>query len=132
MAHLPVNGCDPRRILLMTFSRRGATELTRRVERITAQAMGTAVAAEALTRAGTFQSIRARILREHGPAQLSRWSLLLSFEAYLDKRPPHMAADLSAVSGASAIPGGGAKPMLPPSGPADRVPLSLRPPSTPG
>lgn len=65
VAHLLVNGADPRRILLMTFSRRAATELTRRVERITAQAMGTAVAAEALTWAGTFHGIGARILREH-------------------------------------------------------------------
>lgn len=65
VAHLLVNGADPRRILLMTFSRRAATELTRRVERITAQAMGSAVAAEALTWAGTFHGIGARILREH-------------------------------------------------------------------
>ncbi|AQS48585.1 ATP-dependent DNA helicase [Thioclava nitratireducens] len=65
VAHLLVNGADPRRILLMTFSRRAATELTRRVERITAQAMGTSVAAEALTWAGTFHGIGARILREH-------------------------------------------------------------------
>ena len=35
------------------------------MERITAQAMGTAVAAEALTWAGTFHAIGARILREH-------------------------------------------------------------------
>jgi DNA helicase-2/ATP-dependent DNA helicase PcrA len=34
VAHLIVNGADPRRILLMTFSRRAATEMTRRVERI--------------------------------------------------------------------------------------------------
>ncbi len=65
MAHLLVNGADPRRILLMTFSRRAATELTRRVGRITAQAMGTAVVAEALTWSGTFHGIGARILREH-------------------------------------------------------------------
>ncbi|KMK68206.1 ATP-dependent helicase [Puniceibacterium sp. IMCC21224] len=65
VAHLLVNGADPQRILLMTFSRRAATELTRRVERITAQAMGTSVAAEALTWAGTFHGIGARILREH-------------------------------------------------------------------
>ena len=36
VAHLLVNGADPRRILLMTVSRRAASELTRRVERITA------------------------------------------------------------------------------------------------
>ena len=65
VAHLLVNGADPRRIMLMTFSRRAATELTRRVERITTQAMGTSVAAEALTWAGTFHGIGARILREH-------------------------------------------------------------------
>ncbi|GGE29464.1 DNA helicase [Primorskyibacter flagellatus] len=65
VAHLLVNGADPRRILLMTFSRRAATELTRRVERITTQAMGTGYAAEALTWAGTFHAIGARLLREH-------------------------------------------------------------------
>ena len=65
VAHLLAGGADPRRILLMTFSRRAASELTRRVERITAHAMGTAVAAEALTWSGTFHGIGARILREH-------------------------------------------------------------------
>ncbi len=34
IAHLIVNGVDPRGILLMTFSRRAAAEMTRRVERI--------------------------------------------------------------------------------------------------
>jgi ATP-dependent DNA helicase UvrD/PcrA len=32
VAHLIVNGADPRRILLMTFSRRAAAEMIRRVE----------------------------------------------------------------------------------------------------
>jgi DNA helicase-2/ATP-dependent DNA helicase PcrA len=32
VAHLIINGADPRRILLMTFSRRAATEMTKRVE----------------------------------------------------------------------------------------------------
>ncbi|MCR8724103.1 ATP-dependent helicase [Frigidibacter sp. ROC022] len=68
VAHLLINGADPRRILLMTFSRRAATELTRRVERITAQAMGTGYAAEALTWAGTFHGIGARVLRDHAQA----------------------------------------------------------------
>ena len=49
VAHLLMNGVDPRRILLMTFSRRASSELTRRVEKITAQAMGTGFAAEALS-----------------------------------------------------------------------------------
>ena len=34
VAHLIVNGADPRKILLMTFSRRAAAEMARRVERI--------------------------------------------------------------------------------------------------
>jgi len=37
VAHLIVEGADPRRILLMTFSRRAASEMTKRVERIARQ-----------------------------------------------------------------------------------------------
>ena len=40
VAHLIVNGADPRRILLMTFSRRAAAEMSRRVERICGAALG--------------------------------------------------------------------------------------------
>ena len=40
VAHLIVNGADPRRILLMTFSRRAAAEMTRRVERIARKVLG--------------------------------------------------------------------------------------------
>jgi DNA helicase-2/ATP-dependent DNA helicase PcrA len=40
VAHLIVCGVDPRRILLLTFSRRAAVELQRRAERITAEALG--------------------------------------------------------------------------------------------
>ena len=68
VAHLLVNGADPRRILLMTFSRRAAVELTRRVETIAARALGGSAAAEALTWAGTFHAVGARILRENAPA----------------------------------------------------------------
>lgn len=70
VAHLIVNGADPRRILLMTFSRRAAGEMTRRVERIAAQVMGTSGGAitEALHWAGTFHGIGARLLREYAPA----------------------------------------------------------------
>jgi DNA helicase-2/ATP-dependent DNA helicase PcrA len=66
VAHLVVNGVDPRRILLMTFSRRAAAEMERRVERIVAAVPGSgaAVAAAALTWSGTFHSVGARILRE--------------------------------------------------------------------
>ena len=66
VAHLIVNGADPRRILLLTFSRRAAAELARRVQRISAQVSGTSSksVAEALTWAGTFHGIGARLLRE--------------------------------------------------------------------
>jgi DNA helicase II / ATP-dependent DNA helicase PcrA len=67
VAHLIVNMADPRRILLMTFSRRAAAEMTRRVERIARQVMGSSagVMTEALTWAGTFHGIGARLLREY-------------------------------------------------------------------
>src|ERR1700752_2095837 len=39
VAHLIINGADPRRILLLTFSRRAAAEMARRVETITATAL---------------------------------------------------------------------------------------------
>src|SRR5215469_6582622 len=65
VAHLIVNGVDPRRLLLMTFSRRAAAEMERRVQRIVAAAPGgLALAAAALTWSGTFHSIGARLLRE--------------------------------------------------------------------
>ena len=67
VAHLIVNGADPRRILLLTFSRRAAAEMTRRVERISAQVLGqnAAIMTNALTWAGTFHGIGARLLREY-------------------------------------------------------------------
>ncbi|MBO9454625.1 ATP-dependent helicase [Paracoccus sp. R12_1] len=64
VAHRLKQGADPRRVLLMTFSRRAAAELTRRVSRITESVMGAGYAAEALTWAGTFHGIGARILRD--------------------------------------------------------------------
>jgi DNA helicase-2/ATP-dependent DNA helicase PcrA len=65
VAHLIVNGADPRRILLMTFSRRAASEMSRRVERICKQVLGaqSAVMTDALSWAGTFHGIGARLLR---------------------------------------------------------------------
>jgi DNA helicase-2/ATP-dependent DNA helicase PcrA len=67
VAHLMVNGADPRRILLMTFSRRAASEMTRRVERIARKVMGDNAGAmtDALAWAGTFHGIGARLLREY-------------------------------------------------------------------
>ena len=40
VAHLLVKGADPHRILLLTFSRRAALEMTRRVSRIAMNALG--------------------------------------------------------------------------------------------
>src|SRR5437763_11198862 len=67
VAHLIVNGADPRRILLMTFSRRAAAEMARRVERICSRIVGSdaGVMAEALAWAGTFHGIGARLLRDY-------------------------------------------------------------------
>ncbi|QYY31901.1 MULTISPECIES: ATP-dependent helicase [Cupriavidus] len=67
VAHLVLNGADPRRILLLTFSRRAAAEMGRRVERIVDQALGTNTGAgrAALQWSGTFHAIGARLLREY-------------------------------------------------------------------
>ena len=65
VAHLIVNGADPRRILLMTFSRRAASEMARRVERICKQVLGanSGILTDALAWSGTFHGIGARLLR---------------------------------------------------------------------
>ncbi|CDZ56572.1 ATP-dependent helicase [Neorhizobium galegae] len=65
VAHLIVSGADPRRILLMTFSRRAASEMGRRVERICAQVLGAnaGIMTDALAWTGTFHGIGARLLR---------------------------------------------------------------------
>src|SRR5262245_29607421 len=77
VAHLIVHGVDPRRIMLLTFSRRAAAEMARRVEHIIAQVAAAkddasklfgasaSVIADALTWAGTFHAIGARLIREH-------------------------------------------------------------------
>ena len=66
VAHLIVAGADPRRILLMTFSRRAAAEMAGRVERIARRVLGdrASVMTDALNWAGTFHGIGARLLRE--------------------------------------------------------------------
>ena len=65
VAHLIVNGADPRRILLMTFSRRAASEMARRVDRICRNVLGAnaGVLTDALAWSGTFHGIGARLLR---------------------------------------------------------------------
>jgi DNA helicase II / ATP-dependent DNA helicase PcrA len=67
VAHLIINGADPRRMMLLTFSRRAAAEMGRRVEHITANALRERAAAmtAAVTWSGTFHAVGARILREY-------------------------------------------------------------------
>lgn len=70
VAHLVLQGVDPERILLLTFSRRAAQEMTRRAERLTAEALGGQRGSDSDLRlrlpwAGTFHAIGARLLREH-------------------------------------------------------------------
>ena len=67
VVHLIENGADPRRIMLLTFSRRAAAEMTRRVDRILADATRgrSAGLSDAIAWAGTFHSIGARLLREY-------------------------------------------------------------------
>jgi DNA helicase-2/ATP-dependent DNA helicase PcrA len=67
VAHLIVRGADPRRILLMTFSRRAASEMSKRVERIARKVLGAdaGIMTDALSWAGTFHGIGARLLREY-------------------------------------------------------------------
>ena len=62
VAHLIVNGADPDRILLLTFTRRAAQEMTRRAQRICAHAQARP---QRLQWTGTFHSIANRLLRLH-------------------------------------------------------------------
>jgi DNA helicase-2/ATP-dependent DNA helicase PcrA len=66
VAHLVAHGADPGRILLLTFSRRAADEMIRRVTRIAHQAGGRAVpSAPLLPWSGTFHGVGARLLRDY-------------------------------------------------------------------
>ena len=68
VATLILAGADPKRIMLATFSRRAATELGRRVERLLARHLPPeAAAAAGPTYSGTFHAIGARLLREYAP-----------------------------------------------------------------
>src|SRR6185436_9951094 len=67
VAHLVLNGVDPQRVLLLTFSRRAAAEMERRATHLVHRALGAASRQSpgVLQWAGTFHSIGARLLREH-------------------------------------------------------------------
>ena len=70
VAHLALNGVDPGRILMLTFTRRAATEMRRRAHEIVKQAANDAFGGgqaiqQRLTWAGTFHSIGNRLLRHY-------------------------------------------------------------------
>jgi DNA helicase-2/ATP-dependent DNA helicase PcrA len=67
VAQLVAQGADPSRILLLTFSRRAASEMIRRVERILARRAGVRAhpGTASLAWSGTFHSVGARLLREY-------------------------------------------------------------------
>jgi DNA helicase II / ATP-dependent DNA helicase PcrA len=67
VGHLVLSGVPPARILLLTFSRRAAREMTRRARRLVGQALADQGRGEAvkLPWAGTFHSIANRLLREY-------------------------------------------------------------------
>ncbi|HKD55759.1 MAG TPA: ATP-dependent helicase [Steroidobacteraceae bacterium] len=70
VAHLVINKVDPARILMLTFTRRAATEMRRRAHDITRRALddklgGATQIAQRLSWAGTFHSIGNRLLRHY-------------------------------------------------------------------
>lgn len=67
VAHLVLQGASPQRILLLTFSRRAALEMTRRAQRIVGElaAAGASAAGVRLPWSGTFHSIANRLIRRH-------------------------------------------------------------------
>jgi DNA helicase-2/ATP-dependent DNA helicase PcrA len=69
VAHLVLNGADPQRILLLTFSRRAAAEMERRAGEHLTRVLGPAMrrGPARLPWAGTFHSVGARLLRDYAP-----------------------------------------------------------------
>src|SRR5262249_32785117 len=72
VAHLVINGVDPARILMLTFTRRAALEMRRRAHDITRRALDDALGgglsnsiSQRLSWAGTFHSIGNRLLRHY-------------------------------------------------------------------
>ena len=70
VAHLIVTGTPPERILLLTFTRRAAAEMSKRTQRILAATWGTTKPrnsrpAGEISWAGTFHAIGNRLLRQY-------------------------------------------------------------------
>src|ERR1700722_5577410 len=74
VAHLVLSGPDPQRILLLTFTRRAAAEMTRRAARILDEARRRSHSTDGTTGSGdigwsgTFHGISNRLLRIHAHA----------------------------------------------------------------
>ena len=68
VAQLMVRGADPKRILLLTFTRRAAETMTRRAAQIAAQVPGSVSRAPRVDWSGTFHAIANRLLRMHAPS----------------------------------------------------------------
>ena len=72
VAQLVIAGVDPARILLLTFTRRAAFEMSRRARQIVAEELQRGRAGRApappMPWSGTFHSIGNRLLREYSPA----------------------------------------------------------------
>ena len=68
VANLIRHGADPQRMMLLTFSRRAAQEMERRVGGVLQQALGLSPTQTlpSLPWSGTFHSMGARLLREYG------------------------------------------------------------------
>src|SRR6185503_3060015 len=64
VAHLLMQGTPPERILLLTFTRRAALEMTRRAQRVV-QATGATQAMVRLPWSGTFHSVANRLIRKN-------------------------------------------------------------------
>ncbi len=71
VAHLALNGVDPGRILMLTFTRRAATEMRRRAQEIAKRALNDSIGGagqaiqQRLSWAGTFHSVGNRLLRHY-------------------------------------------------------------------
>src|SRR3954468_9338835 len=61
VAHLILNGATPERILLLTFTRRAAQEMTRRTQTIVADQ----IKEGRLPWSGTFHTVANRLIRRH-------------------------------------------------------------------
>ncbi|MEZ6050292.1 MAG: UvrD-helicase domain-containing protein [Planctomycetaceae bacterium] len=64
VAHLVTTGIDPGRILLLTFTRRAASEMLRRVDSILREMNRESVSRKIW--GGTFHAVATRLLRQHG------------------------------------------------------------------